>query len=58
MTNSISAARDVLLTGASGVVGTAIARRLAGYGITLHVTARNTRKLGLHFCRGAPRSLR
>jgi len=36
---------DLLLTGASGVIGTAIARRLAAAGYTLHVTSRKPAKL-------------
>jgi NAD(P)-dependent dehydrogenase (short-subunit alcohol dehydrogenase family) len=39
------AQKDILITGASGVIGQAIARRLAGPGVTLHVTARKKGKL-------------
>jgi len=38
--------KDILLTGASGVIGAAIARRLAGAGYGLHLTARDLNKLG------------
>jgi NAD(P)-dependent dehydrogenase (short-subunit alcohol dehydrogenase family) len=37
--------KDILITGASGVIGTAISRRLAAAGYRLHLTARDTAKL-------------
>jgi len=37
--------KDVLLTGASGAIGTAIARRLAKAGFRLHLTSRDSKKL-------------
>src|SRR5438552_2187033 len=37
--------KDILITGASGTLGSAIARRLARAGFTLHLTARRANKL-------------
>jgi NAD(P)-dependent dehydrogenase (short-subunit alcohol dehydrogenase family) len=37
--------KDVLLTGASGAIGSAIARRLAAAGYTLHLTSRSKSRL-------------
>jgi NAD(P)-dependent dehydrogenase (short-subunit alcohol dehydrogenase family) len=37
--------KDVLLTGASGAIGSAIARRLASAGYTLHLTSRSKERL-------------
>ena len=39
------AKKDVLLTGASGTIGDAIARQLARQGYTLHLTSREPGKL-------------
>ncbi|MCG3203441.1 MAG: putative ketoacyl reductase [Elusimicrobia bacterium] len=40
-----SSSRDVLVTGANGVIGSAIARELASSGFRLHLTARKPSKL-------------
>src|SRR5579872_4151647 len=37
--------KDILLTGASGAIGSAIARRLAGAGFSLHLTSRDPSRL-------------
>src|SRR4051812_42707967 len=38
--------RDIFITGASGVIGSTIARRLAKRGFRLHLASRNPKRLG------------
>lgn len=46
MAKSLSEQKDILLTGASGAIGGAIARRLAKGPFRLHLTSRNPKRLG------------